>query len=164
MAPSPAASAGCAAGELTDDLRSFLAARIEELKQAVAELSPDALKVSFHKALAYPGEGVDVGLTNRELDRQIAPDDIIHVGKRAPLTWTTGTDRDGTACFHLFCGDAELTAKAEWVPFFRHLVERDQFRAEEASTWSDTNAPYPWSAIHEYLQALLEHAVIAVAS
>lgn len=154
---------GAAPGELPEEIRAFFASRIEELKQVVTQLSPEALSYSFHKALAYPGEGVEVGLApDVKLVRQIASDDMIRVGKQAPLTWTTSTDPDGTSCFHLFAGNTELTAKAEWVPFFSHLVTSDSFRAEQAMTWSDTDTPYSWSAVQQYLAVLLEHGVIAV--
>jgi hypothetical protein len=92
---------------------------------------------------------------------ELQPSEVLCIPKRRRLTHARLPGEDGRDVLHLFYGDVELIFdEPDVAPLGEKLLEVEQFRAEEATAWSNA-APHPWEKIRELLQALLDSKVLA---
>src|SRR4030095_1564791 len=142
-APRPAVATQ---GQAPAEVKEFLAARLREACEFVEALNPDSLEFNreWHRLLADPGEVILAHLfptPTEQRDLAIEPGDVLRLSKRAPLTYTSGTDAEGMRNFYLYFADKELSVSGEWVPFLQTLVQREQFTAASATQWSEDGQP-----------------------
>jgi hypothetical protein len=91
---------------------------------------------------------------------ELQPSDILYIPKRRRLTHARLKGEDGQDVLHLFYGDVELIFdEPDIAPLGEKLLEVEQFLAEDAMAWSNSE-PHPWEKIRELLQALLDQKVL----
>jgi ribosomal protein L16 Arg81 hydroxylase len=157
--------ADSAAGTLTVEAKEFLAARLNELRDALETLTPEDLDLNceWHRLLADPGEATRASLSLPARTTEQLPverTELLRLSRRATITWALGTDQDGERCMTAFYADNEISVGGQWTPFLQTLVSQDMFAAQSATEWSDDGESYPWETVQEYLQALLEQGLI----
>ena len=90
----------------------------------------------------------------------LQPNEVLYIPKRRRLTHARFKAEDGQEVLHLFYGDVELIFdEPDIAPVGEKLLEVEQFRAEEAMTWSNA-APHSWDKTRDLLEALLERQVL----
>jgi ribosomal protein L16 Arg81 hydroxylase len=150
-------------GELSPDVHAYFAARLAELRDAIGELTPEALATQLYQAVAFAGAGVQMPMqAARPLAREIRKTDRFRIGRLAPLTWAHGT-ADGAPAFFIFSGDRELGVGGDWMTFLETLVQRDEVRAGDAMRWGSTQ-PYPWAEVQEMFVALVQNGIVDLVS
>lgn len=152
-------------GQTPTEVKEFFAARLREAIEFVEALNPDSLEFNreWHKLLADPGAVVLAHLfptPTEQRDLAIEPGDELRLSKRAPLTYTFGTDAAGDQTFYLYFADKELSVSGEWVPFLQTLVQQQRFTAVSATQWSEDGQPYPWETVQSYLQVLRDQGIL----
>lgn len=152
-------------GALSAEVEQFLAARLEELRQAINALTPQALELNreWHKLIADPGR-VNLAIMSpgpgTPSERPIQRQDVLCLSKRSPVKYAVGTDSDGRTTMHLFYADKEVTMRDEWAPFLRTLVHEEWFVAESTTNWAPEGQQYPWETVQKYLQALRDQGIL----
>ncbi len=87
--------------------------------------------------------------------------EVLYIPKRRRLTHDRFKAEDGQEVLHLFYGEVELIFdEPEIAPVGQKLLEVEQFRAEDAMTWS-SGAPHSWDKIRDLLEALIEQQVLS---
>ena len=155
---------GARPGQLPAEVKQFFAARLDELRETLNGLTPDASELNreWHKLIAEPGE---VTLANLSLApaqpraRSVQRRDQLRLSRRAPITCAVGNDSDGTPEFYLYYGKREVSVAGEWVPFLQTMVAKRRFTAESATTWAE-QGKYPWKIVREYLETLLDQGIL----
>ncbi|MEO8550814.1 MAG: hypothetical protein ABI678_12600, partial [Kofleriaceae bacterium] len=91
---------------------------------------------------------------------ELQPTEVLYIPKRKRMTHARLKAEDGQDVLHVFYGDTELIFdEPDIAPVGEKLLEVEQFRAEDAMTWSNA-APHSWETIRELLQALLDQKVL----
>jgi hypothetical protein len=156
---------GSTPGQTPAEVKEFIAARLREAREFVEALNPDSpdFNREWHRLLADTGEAVRAYLLpapTGQVKQVIEPGDVLRLSKRAPLTYTFGTDAAGERSFYLYFADKELSVSGEWVPFLHTLVQQQRFTAVSATLWSDDGQPYSWETVQSYLQLLRDLGVL----
>ena len=84
----------------------------------------------------------------------------MRVSRKAPITYSIGTDSDGVESIDLFFADKEVTLSGEWVSFLKRMVEKERFTAASTMKWAEGGRTYPWKIVREYLEALLDQGIL----
>jgi hypothetical protein len=91
---------------------------------------------------------------------ELEPSEVLCIPKRRRLTHSRLKNEDGQEILHLFYGEVELIFdEPDVAPLGEKLMVVEQFRADEAMTWSNA-APHTWEKIRDLLQALLDQQVL----
>ena len=90
----------------------------------------------------------------------LKPNELLYIPKRRRLTHDRFKAEDGQEVLHLFYGEVELIFDdPDIAPVGQKLLEVEQFRAEDAMTWS-SGAPHSWDKIRDLLESLIEQRVL----
>jgi hypothetical protein len=159
------AGAHRAEGQLPDEVKEFFAARLQEVSEFVGTLNADSLEFNreWHKVLAAPGELILPQLLPPRAEgakRAIEPDDVFRLSKKAPITYTFGTDAGGERTFYLYFADKELSVSGEWSDFLYNLVRQERFVAGSATTWAQNGPPYDWETLAAYLDVMVDQGIL----
>jgi len=91
---------------------------------------------------------------------ELQPNEVLYIPKRKRMTHARLKAEDGQDVLHVFYGDTELIFdEPDVAPLGEKLLEVEQFRAEDAMTWSNAE-PHSWEKVRELLQALLDQRVL----
>src|SRR3954467_3405347 len=91
---------------------------------------------------------------------ELQPSEELFIPKRKRLTHSRIKNEQGDEILHLFYGEVELIFdEPDVAPVGEKLIVVEQFRADEAMTWSNA-APHDWEKIRDLLQALLDQQVL----
>jgi len=91
----------------------------------------------------------------------LKPNEVLYIPKRRRLTHDRFKAEDGQEVLHLFYGEVELIFdEPDIASVGQKLLEVEQFRAEDAMTWS-SGAPHSWDKIRDLLEALIEQQVLS---
>ncbi|HEY4244060.1 MAG TPA: hypothetical protein VGM88_29810 [Kofleriaceae bacterium] len=89
---------------------------------------------------------------------ELQPSEVLFIPKRKRLTHARLPGEDGTDVLHVFYGDTELVFdEPDIAPLGEKLIEVEQFRGEDAMTWTSSD----WERVRDLLQALLDHKVLS---
>ena len=149
---------------LTEDLRTYLAARLKEATAAIAAMTPDSPEiVAALGRRILPPHAADVSGEATALDDVsggapvIERDACLRVSQRTPtLSLISGTA--GAQRLMVFTEKSEAQVASAAVPLITEILAAKEFRASDCERWSDLE----WPTIRRILQVLhsigvLEH-------
>jgi ribosomal protein L16 Arg81 hydroxylase len=135
-------------------VQSFLSSKLAELRARLGDLSENALAIRWRTDLAGSREDAPPAPTRVEL----SPSDVLRVAKPAGLI-----DHPQHQTVALFAGRATLELPDDNRTFLVHLVERDQFVAQDALAFCEADEELDWEDVREALEVLVELGALTVA-
>lgn len=91
---------------------------------------------------------------------ELQPSEVLCIPKRRRLVHNRSRE-SGQEILHIFYGEKEIIFdEPELLPFGDKLIATENFRADEAMTWS-SGAPHEWPKVREMLEALLDNEILA---
>jgi hypothetical protein len=152
-------------GQLPAEASEFFAARLGELRDVIDSLtsSTPELTREWHRLVADPGDSILAGLSmgqSGEGHAPLQPTDRLQLSRKVPMTYSLTTESDSGARLDLFVANKEISVAGEWLPFLKNILEKQTFTAESAMDWTADGTSFPWTAVCENLEALLDQGIL----
>jgi ribosomal protein L16 Arg81 hydroxylase len=148
-------------GEIPPAVATFFTERWQELREVLDSLSPTGLEINrmWHEMVRSPEPSKNKP-TMPAGDRPVERRDRLRLATDQPISYAIGCDREGSLGMHIYRADKELEIAAQWVPFFKTMMSRQEFVAESAQEWGAAGERTAWEEVQEYLSVLCEQGFL----